>query len=235
MARRKRRPGGGRKATGPYAGKTERFSTRIMRETREAIEREARLMGAGVSQAAESLLRLAVRVKREEERDRAMRALNFVIAETAHQVVGLHALDERGKEHAIFNWRTNPFFFKAFKMAVGKVLDALEPRGDKQPPSIEFSDIDKKMQFLLTGTLVDSFNSPKARAEYAANSILSMLAAAPRMSSDERKKERQFLDEMGVPSWWREFYGMPDAARDLEIATDKQPTKIKSKRIYPTS
>ena len=164
-----------------------------------------------------------------------MRALNFVIAETAHQVVGLHALDERGKEHAIFNWRTNPFFFKAFKMAVGKVLDALEPRGDKQPPSIEFSDIDKKMQFLLTGTLVNSFNSPKARAEYAANSILSMLAAAPRMSSDERKKERQFLDEMGVPSWWREFYGMPDAARDLEIATDKQPTKIKSKRIYPTS
>jgi hypothetical protein len=59
-AKRKRTPGGGRKATGDFAAKTATFSTRITQETRDRLDRAARISPSPnlrtVSQLAEKLL-----------------------------------------------------------------------------------------------------------------------------------------------------------------------------------
>ena len=140
MAKRKRAPGGGRKASGPFAGKTERFSTRIMRDTREALEREATLMGVGVSQAAERLLRLAIQTRRDEERDQPLRALCFLVEQLAIQCSlkrdgvfsGVHS--KFGDDDTQTHWRTNPFIFRSLQAAIGIVMDRLLPAGSVEQP-----------------------------------------------------------------------------------------------------
>ena len=59
-----------------------------------------------------------------------MRALCFLIAQLAGQVAGM--TDEKGRP--LFDWRTDPFFFQAYKLAVAKMLDALQPSGEIVPP-----------------------------------------------------------------------------------------------------
>ena len=140
MAKRKRAPGGGRKASGPFSGKTERFSTRIMRDTREALEREATLMGVGVSQAAERLLRLAIQTRRDEERDQPLRALCFLVERLAIQCSlkrdgvfsGVHS--KFGDDDTQTHWRTNPFIFRSLQAAIGIVMDRLLPAGSVEQP-----------------------------------------------------------------------------------------------------
>jgi hypothetical protein len=216
---RKRKPGGGRKPSGSIKGKVEAFSTRITPETRQALEAEAESSGQSISQVAERLLMSALNSKRERERDKPMRALCFVIAELAHQAVGLHSMQADGSERAMLDWRTNRFCFRAFKIAVGKLLDALEPPGEITPPPIEIN-LDQPEAEVPPGwkAWIASFESPQARGEYAADRIVNYsLHTLGQLSPEERDEKRRFLRGAGVPSWWREFYGMPDAARDLSI------------------
>ena len=109
---------------------------------RPARRLSARLKATGlsISQLAERILVAGLSKRRENDRDKAMRALCFVLAETAHQVVGAHEFNEETKTEApMFNWRSDPFFFRAFKLAVGQILDALEPRGNVRAPKVQMS------------------------------------------------------------------------------------------------
>ena len=152
-----------------------------------------------------------------------MRALGFVLAETAHQVIGFHILNEETKTEApTFSWRSDPFFYRAFKLAVGRILDALEPKGEVRAPEIRMSlnsasaSATQLEANSFATSYLHSFSSPEARADYAADYVLHSLATIPRWSMEEREQERRRLEMIGVPSFLREFYGMPDAARDLE-------------------
>src|SRR5262249_51311773 len=77
---RKRRPGGGRKPKGVFAGKREWFSTRITPETRAALEQEvAAKPGQSISQVAERLLVHGLDEQRWRNNHRPLRALCFAI------------------------------------------------------------------------------------------------------------------------------------------------------------
>ena len=60
-----------------------------------------------------------------------MRAICFLISEVAREVVLPHRTDERRGV-----WRTDPFFYAAFRIAVGHVLEALAPLGEIKAPKI---------------------------------------------------------------------------------------------------
>lgn len=216
----------GRKPKGEFGGKLSNFSTRIQPETRKALEHEAAAAGLSISQLAERLLVAGLAKRRDNERDKAMRALCFVIAETAHQVVGPHVLNEETKaEVPMFNWRSDPFFYRAFKLAVVQILDAHEPKGEIKAPEIGMNlnpvSEDATQELCSAGArYIESFNTPEARADYTADNILNSLMTVPRWSMEERDQERRRLEMIGVPSFLREFYGMADASKALE--TDRK-------------
>jgi hypothetical protein len=100
---------------------------------------------------------------RKSSRDIKLQALCFLIAETAERI---------GR-----NWRSNPFYFEAFKLTVAKLLDALRPPG--------------KIGFPLTrtprekqGLLYRVHKNPKAYSEYVFANIMEALNRNPGIRRD---------------------------------------------------
>jgi hypothetical protein len=211
---RKRAPGAGRKPAGPISGKLSNFSTRITNETRSALESEAAATGQSISQVAERLIRAGLTASRD--RNPAMRALCFLITQLAGHIVGPKLMEVEGSKSEIplFNWRSSPFFFRAFKIAVGQLLDALEPRGPIRPCDFttNAAELDPSMERYL-----ESFKTPEARAEYSVDYILTAFRSVPHWTEAEREEQRKFVSDAGNPTLIREFYAMPDAARDLAL------------------
>jgi hypothetical protein len=168
-----------------------------------------------LSQEIVNRLKRSLADDKARTKDRALEALCFVIEQTAQQVTGdTFILDKETKAATTaYSWRSDPFFFRAFKLAIAQVLDALEPRGEIEPPDIRGPDLDPDS---AGARWLQSFKTPEARASYAAGYILNSLVTINRRSPEERERQRQRLSDLGgYPIFWREFYGMPDAAADL--------------------
>jgi hypothetical protein len=227
VAKRKRAKGGGRKPKGPFTDLTSPFSVRMPKALREELERAAQASGKNPSQ--ELLVRLSgsFSVDREKAREPEMRALCFLVAEAARQAVGIPVKDQL-KSKKTLSWRNNPFFFRAFKIVVGQLLDALEPRGIIEAPKMKFHGNPTTKGADARGgalnNLIKSYETPEARGQYAAGYILNSLQTIPYLSPDEREREIQQLREISSPAFWREFYGMADAARDLRINHQEKKT-----------
>jgi hypothetical protein len=219
----------GRKPKGEFGGKLSNFSTRIQPETRKALEKEAKASKQSISQLAERLLVGGLAERKAGEKDRAMRALCFLIAQLAHHVVGPHVKKE-GSEVALFDWRNEPFFYEAFRLAVGKLLDALSPGPIEKNVRVNVykGDMTPAMQ-----RYVDSFKDPEARAEYAANYVLTSLQSIPNWSAEDRERQKEIISKIGS-SAMREFYGMPDAYDDLapKPQSDKQTELVLKQKSF---
>jgi hypothetical protein len=196
MKARKRKPGAGRKSAGPFKGQFSNFSTRIQIETRQALEAEAEAAGQSVSQMAQRLLWLGIKEKRKRERPDAVQALCYIIAELAELVCNLKKPEE--------DWRTNPFMFEAFSVAIQKFMDAIRPSGEMRPPARE--------EAPFGGPL----DTPDARAEWAVTVLWRFLQAA--------KPEPVTADMFNValPLDWltemeRDAFGMAKAREALQI------------------
>ena len=215
MAKRKRAPGGGRKRLG--ASVAQNLTIRVDDDLREqlkaaAIARQKR--NWNLSQEILLRLRTSLSNEREQQRDPPMRALCFLIAQLADHVVGPKVLRE-GKEHAVYDWRADPFFYKAFKIAVGQLLDALDPPGPIK--SYEFTvDNDAGLDPSIR-RWIETFKTPEARAQHSADYVLTAFRAFPQWSAATREEQRKLITEYGSPQLLREFYGIPDAALDLAV------------------
>src|SRR5262249_46953506 len=135
-----RRDQSGRKPKGEFSKLTSSLTIRIPDDMRDQLEHEADTRNQNITQVLLWHLRQSFKREYEKEHNPAIRALCFLITKLAHDVVGLH----HGKR-PIFSWRSDPFFFRAFKIAVAKLLDALEPEGKIRPPKLPkpFDDIFK--------------------------------------------------------------------------------------------
>jgi hypothetical protein len=229
VTKRKRAKGGGRKPKGPFSELTSPLSIRMPTDLREELENAAQRSGKNVSQELLRRLSDTFSQDRDKARDPEMRALCFLIAETAHQTVGIPIPDQlKSKAKRALDWRNDPFFYRAFKIAVGKLLDALEPTGAIEAPKIKFNltPTTRKSGEEFGGAvndLVKSYETPEVRGQYAANYIWNSLQTTS-LSPDEREREVQRLVQISSPALWREFYGMADAARDLRIKHGEKKT-----------
>jgi hypothetical protein len=156
MKARKRKAGPGRKPAGTIRSKVSNFSTRITAETRVALETEARATEQSVSQVAEQLLRLGIKTKRERERPDALRAFCYLVAELAELICNFKEAD--GKP--VFDWRTTPFTFEAFRLAIQKLMDAIKPSGEIRSPT-------EDEPTLANSLIAGPYDSPQVRAEWA--------------------------------------------------------------------
>jgi hypothetical protein len=97
---------------------------RMPDDLRAELEASAKRRGRGISDELIGRLVASFSREREDKLDPTTRALNFLFSKLAWEA---HR-DFREK------WHQNPFIFRAFKLAVAKLLDALEPSGEMQSP-----------------------------------------------------------------------------------------------------
>src|SRR5262249_36041983 len=122
--KRKRAPGGGRKAR---AGPTSSLTSRIPDDMRKQLEREAAEKAVNVSDRLLWHLRRSFNRQREEERHPALPGLLVLIGRLAETVAGGEYMTEKDVRSRLRReWRTDLFQFRAFKSAVKKLLDTLE-------------------------------------------------------------------------------------------------------------
>jgi hypothetical protein len=111
-----------------------------------------------------------------------------------------------------YNWRSNRFFFLAYKKAVADLFDALDPGGECKPPS------KKEIKQSPTGAVfpefIQSFESPEARGAFTLKMVWHrLLNADPNVDLD-------FLDEVPDGDTLRgrirsENFTMADARENL--------------------
>lgn len=223
MAKRKRRPGAGRKPKGPIKEKKENFSTRITAETRDALERESVETGYSISQIAEWLLRTSLEAKHRRRTMRPIQALSFLVervalaASNATYIKAPGRLDER-----IARWRVDPFAFRAFKVAVLMLFDFLEPQG----PTISPLRANNPRGIAARPHLTDQewqrigqfFETPEVHGAYIFSRLLSELLAE--QPTDLRKVMMSSPEQSEIAS--NEFYGIQHARRDLGLTASRE-------------
>jgi hypothetical protein len=226
---RKRRPGAGRKPKGVIHGKTETFSTRITPGTREALEREVAASGHSISQVAERLLVLGLEAKRLRSSNKAIRALCFVIERIAREVTGGTWINptapESNKspghresvERLLDEWRTDPFRYRTFKLAVGSLLTALEPKGEiRSPFATELIDSIVKDDPAMNELMKRTYESPENLAAYIFSNIWRDINRDYPLSEKEKREVGYGRGPVGE-MMLADFYQMSDARHDLGI------------------
>jgi hypothetical protein len=174
MKNRKRAPGGGRKPKGDFSQVVSPLSIRMRADMREQLEAAANVNGRSISQELLRRLQGSFDEDRATARDPAMRALCFLIAQLAGEVAGL--TDTKGRP--AFDWRTDRFLFRAFKLALCQILDALEPSGEIRPPQLMVDAVFEDSEEGLVKAFKATYETPEARADQAAKTLLSQLQRA---------------------------------------------------------
>ena len=222
---RKRGLGAGRKPSGDFSRLTEVFTVRMPRSMRAQLNAAARKNGRVVGQ--ELLSRVQRTFDREEanQRNPALRALLFLFGELADKFFrnpNLHKDHRRlmGNLSRDPNWHKDPFTFRAFKLAIVKLMDALEPKGEMRPPPEPFPG-------------AGIYKSPNSAAKRAADLVLFALHNAEPLEgyADMLREGPWFRDGEVVPApeealafarrledgYERNYYAMSNVRRDLAI------------------
>jgi predicted HicB family RNase H-like nuclease len=162
VRKRKRAPGGGRKPSGPFAGKTSTFTTRIRPDTRRALQLDAEKAGISISQHAEHLLRMALhKPSRSQRRNQAL----------AQAVVSLAESIERGTEAS---WREDTFTGRALLYGIDALILHYIPSEEKAdiPPAIEAQAVKMPRGF------ADMLRTPEGFGQVAAYAIIAELESS---------------------------------------------------------
>jgi hypothetical protein len=210
---KRRAAGGGRKPKGEFSGVTSPLSIRMPPEMREQLDSSARENGRSVSQEVLRRIQGSFHRDRDRARDPAMRALCFLIAQLAGEVAG--PTDPQGRP--MFDWRTDRFFFRAFRLAVAKVLEALEPSGEVRSPKVAFENnlMEGEEGIRIFEMFKATYETPEARADAAARTLMSSLM---RPNFDPYCFDEVAPDHKAKAL--RELYGLDNARRDLQLKTE---------------
>lgn len=214
----------GRKAKGETSHLREQMSLRMPTDVREELKKAAKANGRSVTQELLIRLKRSFDEDRKNYRDPATRALCFLFAELADHVHYLGTPD----------WRSNPFLFRAFKLAVIRLLDMLEPAGKIEPPLFRKFLLERRDKDEMADNQRKHFirimESPEALAENAANVTLAdFYRTAPRYKWLKSAREKLNSDPELPPgigsallqSQENIYYGMDQARRALAL----RPTK----------
>jgi Arc-like DNA binding dprotein len=205
MKKRKRAPGAGRKPQGEFSQLTVPFSVRMPAAMRNELKKAARDRGRKEGQELLRRLQDSFTQDRDRARDPAMRALCFLFSELAENA----HLGVRG-------WRSDPFLFRAVKIGIGRLLDALEPPGEVKASSRwkeAFANFAKDRIFeghMPVKAWMDQISaSPEALAGHAVSAVMVPLNATHLRLTTMRM------------DYSKSQYGIEAARRDLSIKRER--------------
>jgi hypothetical protein len=188
-------------------------------ELRAELAAAAKESGRVLSQELLRRLQDSFYRDRDRKRDPALRALCYLLAEIV-EIVSSWSPPELRRQ-----WQSDPFVFRAAKLAFSKLLDMLEPKGEIRPRFTEQQIRDVWPADLVEEALAEN-ESPVAKADFAAGFIWRRLQqpspltdqeadlardTAGKTYSDTAKLVRRKFEDLS--------YGMKDVARDLQLNT----------------
>jgi hypothetical protein len=186
-------------------------------DLRTELEAVAAARGHSLTQEMIGRLRESLARERIDRQDPAMRALCFLFQELA-ETIHLRQPETRRD----FKWHRDPFMFRAFKLGVAQLLDALEPPGEMKPPArVRYGAASDSP---ILKQMAEWFKTPESAATHAAAQTLETLFRPRRvMDEDESlmQKVGQKLNdgstEYIVEEWKRLYFAMDRAGRDLGV------------------
>jgi hypothetical protein len=200
-------------------------------DLRRELELAAQKRNRSLTDEMMARLRSSLSKERDDERDPALRALNFVIAQLAERVSGANFMADRDfRLEEQKWWRTDPFKFGAFKFAVGKLLDALEPSQPETGLSeAELATIKEEALKEAAKEAVEKFGytpemekwfietnkTPEAKGAYEFGALWTQLTRTNPLTEKEKQMGLQYPRFREMIE--REFYGFEKARRDLGI------------------
>jgi hypothetical protein len=227
---------------GEFSQLTSSLTIRIPEDMRKRLESEAATKDESVAQVLLWHLRRSFNRDREVERDPAIRAFCFLFAELSDRLRW-----GAGPPPAI--WERNPFVFRAFRIAVEKLLGSFEPKGKmKRPPFESFLKVTEEYsnRGILTPSMVKEmakvWGSPERAADNAVRMTLFDLAgwkspqAIARYWNNRTRHDENLRDisSRHIKDAERTWYGMADVRRDLQIKvhidTNKDRAKSKGRK-----
>ena len=225
--KRKRAPGGGRK---PNPNKKVMFSTRLEPHVMAALkEAAASWPGGNVSAFTEYLIERGLRERSERERDPALRGLLFMIAQLAERVSGgQYTPDADVRSYFQQEWRTDLFKFRAFKFAIGKLLDALEePPGEIRPAMTEEQAKDANKFFGTSPEfmklMVEIYKSPESLGAHQFANLWTQVVKSD-LPFTEAERKMMLKDPIFGRVMEREYYGFQRARKALELRPEAEVT-----------
>jgi hypothetical protein len=234
--KRKRAPGGGRKAR---AGPTSSLTFRIPDDMRKQLEREAAEKALNVSDRLLWHLRRSFNRQREEERDPALQGLLVLIGRLAENVAGgEYMTDKDVRSWLRREWRTDLFQFRAFKSAVKKLLDTLE----EPPESSSQMTEEEREKFALEAA--DTFGtnpefnrlyselrkSPEAMGAWVFGNLWTRFTHSHLPFTENERRMMADHPVLGV-AMEREYYDFQKARKALELKPPREDLFDAIKRI----
>jgi hypothetical protein len=218
--------GGRRKGAGRPSrfNKTSYFSTRITPGTRALIEAEARRSGLSLSTTVERLLRFGLDEKEKLNREAPLRAICYLVGLLPDRIPSGWRFDPK------YNWRTNPFMFKAFSVAVAYLLDALQPPGEVTPPPPPPPlpplppEAPRDRAEFFHAIRFPTFDTPENRGRDVARHLLVELNFPENYSISALHPDlaREAFGDEGADLLLRLHYGLTDAKRDLDFSLENK-------------
>jgi hypothetical protein len=201
------------------------LTVRITDDLRAELEAAARRRNRNLTDELIGRIRLSFAREHEQKRDPATRALLFLISQLAEQV----------HMNSPIEWHQNPFMFRAFKLAVARLLDALEPSGKIQTPNEEVARAyfevargakEKPAPVLAKSSqwFVDAHETPEKTAVVVADSILRLFFGGsptldeylPHLRDLAAKHPENEIYRALSDNVERDLYRMSDARRALQ-------------------
>jgi len=215
---KKRAPGGGRKPQGEFTQLTSFFGVRMPDDLRKQLERAAVKNKRSVSQELLARLNSSLARDRDKDRDPALRGLLYLIANLAENL----SREGPAAEFETY-WRTHWKTFRAFKIAVGKLLDALEPPEPPEDPAFRERWRKTWEEVLLeTGHSLEFAKwfigvreTPEALGAFEFSRLLEAIHNTAPPSESQRELFR------ALPQYERDFYTLPKAWKALELKKPK--------------
>jgi hypothetical protein len=221
---RKRAPGGGRKPIGSTVAQP--VTIRMPDDMRDRLElasrkRAKRKPGWNLSQEILCRLRRSMDKEREDQSP-IIRDVCYLISEMAkREFYAGHHFEDRP-------WHRDPFMFRAFKLAVAKILDELKPPGEMRPPREKYN------------CLFSLFTTPESLADHAARKELHRLFHENPLTQAEKAIALQGADDsllrgteydpfLVLAELEAPFHVYPKIRRDLGI---EEPKEWKSWRDF---
>jgi hypothetical protein len=236
--KRKRAPGGGRKAK---AGPTSSLTFRIPDDMRKQLEREAAEKEVNVSDRLLWHLRRSFNRQRDEERDPALQGLLMLIARLAEAIaVGEipDGVDKYLRSRLRREWRTDLFQFRAFKFAAKKLLDTIE----EPPESSSQITEEAREKFALeaaerfgtspefTKLFLEVYKSPEAMGAWVFGNLWKRFTHSHLPFTEDEQRMMVKHPVIGV-AMEREYYDFQKARKALELKPQREDLFEAIKRI----
>jgi hypothetical protein len=186
-------------------------------DLRTELEAAAATRGHSLTQEMIERLKESLARERIDRQDPAMRALCFLfqdLAETIH-------MRQPEMTHKL-KWHRNPFMFRAFKLGVAKLLDALEPPGEIK---LLFRAQHGASDNPLLKQMAEWFKTPESAATHAAALTLESLFRPRRVTGEDEAMVQRIGPKLSDPTfapalveeWKRQYFAMDRAGRALGV------------------